>query len=87
MPQDLRKPVRRPSCWRRSRSIVAQWLNTYPGETLLFVAHGGVFDALHQHLIGPRVGAESKHAAPYGARPTSNGWTLSLLGEKAEGPG
>jgi broad specificity phosphatase PhoE len=67
--------------FERVPPVIARWLNTYPGETLLFVAHGGVFDALHQHLIGPRMGAESKHAAPYVAQPSSNGWTLLPLAE------
>jgi len=67
--------------FERVPPIIARWLNTFTGETLLFVAHGGVFDALHQHMIGPRVGAESKHATPYIARPSPNGWTLSLLDE------
>jgi broad specificity phosphatase PhoE len=73
--------------FERVPPIIARWLNTYPGQTLLFVAHGGVFDALHRHLIGPRVGAESKHATPYAARPSPGGWTLSPLDEPAQGPG
>lgn len=73
--------------FERVPPVVARWLHAYPGETLLFVAHGGVFDALHQHLIGPRVGAESKHAAPYLARPSPKGWTISLVGEPAQESG
>ena len=69
--------------FQRVPPIVARWLDASPREMLLFVAHGGVFDALHQHMIGPRVGAESKHAAPYIARPSSNGWTLSPLDKPA----
>jgi probable phosphoglycerate mutase len=67
--------------YQRVPPVMARWLIAYPGDTLLFVAHGGVFDALHQHLIGPRTGAESKHATPYVAQPSPNGWTLSVLGE------
>jgi probable phosphoglycerate mutase len=63
--------------------VVARWLNTYPNQTLLFVAHGGVFDAVHRHLIGPRVGAESQHAFPYVAQPQSNGWTFLPLDDAA----
>lgn len=48
---------------------IAGWLARHPGETLLFVAHGGVFDAIHNHCIGPRSGPESLHAAPYCVRP------------------
>jgi hypothetical protein len=54
-----------------------------PNQTLLFVAHGGVFDAVHRHLIGPRVGAESQHAFPYVAQPLSNGWTFLPLEDTA----
>ena len=48
----------------------------HSAETLLFVAHGGVFDAVHAHLIGPRTGAESKHAAPYEVVPEAAGWQI-----------
>jgi broad specificity phosphatase PhoE len=65
--------------YERVPPIIAQWLNTFSNETLLFVAHGGVFDALHQHLIGARVGAESQHAVPYVALPQATGWRLSPL--------
>ena len=58
---------------------IARWMTQHAHETLLFVAHGGVFDALHAHLMGPRTGAESKHAAPYEAVPTAAGWNLRLL--------
>jgi broad specificity phosphatase PhoE len=71
--------------FERVPPVIARWLNKFPSETLLFVAHGGVFDALHQHMIGPRVGAESKHAMPYMARPAPNGWMLSPLEQPARG--
>jgi broad specificity phosphatase PhoE len=70
--------------FERVPPTIARWLNAFPDEALLFVAHGGVFDALHQHIIGPRVGAESKHATPYVARHSPNGWTLSPLDEQAD---
>jgi broad specificity phosphatase PhoE len=70
--------------FERVPPIIARWLNTFPGEALLFVAHGGVFDALHRHIVGPRVGAESKHATPYLARPSPNGWTLLPVDEQAD---
>jgi broad specificity phosphatase PhoE len=65
--------------YRRVPPVIARWLSLFPDETLLFVAHGGVFDALHQHLIGPRTGAEAMHSVPYVARPLLNGWTLAPL--------
>lgn len=64
---------------KRVPPVIARWLTTHPGESLLFVAHGGVFDALHNHMLGPRTGAESGHAAPYLARPVTNGWELAAV--------
>ena len=59
--------------------VIGGWLTAHPNETLLFVAHGGVFDALHAHLIGPRVGAKSKHASPYRVTPSPAGWRFTSL--------
>lgn len=67
--------------FQRVPPVIARWLGRHPDETLLFVAHGGVFDALHLHLIGPRTGAESTHALPYVARPLANGWALAPLAD------
>ena len=64
---------------QRCPPVVAEWMTAYPGETILFVAHGGVFDALHAHLVGPRAGAESKHATPYLVKPAAGGWTIAPL--------
>ena len=61
--------------------VIAKWLTAHPDKSILFVAHGGVFDALHAHLIGPRSGAESKHATPYLVQPTVAGWELVAVGE------
>ena len=57
--------------------VVARWMAAHEDEALLFVAHGGVFDALHAHLIGPRSGAESKHAMPYSVSPGATGWKFA----------
>jgi broad specificity phosphatase PhoE len=59
--------------------VIARWMTEHPNDTLLFVAHGGVFDALHEYMRGPRSGAESSHAAPYLANPTDGGWQLAPL--------
>lgn len=64
---------------RRVPPVIGGWLDAHHSETLLFVAHGGVFDALHAHLIGPRVGAESKHAMPYKVTPSAGSWTFDTL--------
>ena len=58
---------------------ISGWMTRHPDETLLFVAHGGVFDALHAHLVGPRSGPESRHAAPYRVSPGAGGWELKPL--------
>lgn len=57
--------------------VIARWLNAHPEDTLLFVAHSGVFDAIHQNVIGPRTGPESKHASPYAVRPVATGWRIT----------
>lgn len=59
--------------------VIGSWLTKYPEESLLFVAHGGVFDAVLAHLVGPRTGPESKHATPYLAEPTATGWSFAAL--------
>ena len=64
---------------QRDRPVVARWLAAYPSENLLLVAHGGVFDAIHAHLVGPRQGAESRHAWPYAVTPVGTGWQLRGL--------
>jgi broad specificity phosphatase PhoE len=56
---------------------IAKWMTSHPTELILIVGHGGVFDAIHHHLLGPRSGRESSHAIPYLANPTCNGWELS----------
>jgi broad specificity phosphatase PhoE len=59
--------------------IAAKWMTEHPNELLLFVGHGGVFDALHEHMLGPRSGPEPSHAAPHLANPTVTGWELTPL--------
>lgn len=63
----------------RAPRAVAKWLDIHPSETLLFVAHGGIFDGLHHHLIGPRAGPESKHATPYLFAPGPAGWSIAEI--------
>ena len=65
--------------FERVPPVVARWLAAYPSENLLLVAHGGVFDAIHAHLVGPRQGAESRHAWPYAVTPVGTGWQLRGL--------
>jgi broad specificity phosphatase PhoE len=63
----------------RAPRIVAKWLDAHPNETLLFVAHGGIFDGLHAHVMGPRIGPESKHATPYAFAPKATGWSIAEI--------
>jgi broad specificity phosphatase PhoE len=65
--------------FERVPPVIARWMQAHAQELLLFVAHSGVFDALHQHLIGPRSGRESDHAVPYLATPIPAGWDLQAL--------
>jgi broad specificity phosphatase PhoE len=65
--------------FERIPPVIARWLAAHPNELILFVGHSGVFDALHQHLIGPRSGRESDHAVPYVADPRPDGWDLRAL--------
>jgi probable phosphoglycerate mutase len=59
--------------------VVARWMVAYAEERLLFVGHSGVFDALHEHMLGARSGPESSHGMPYLASPTDTGWKLEPL--------
>jgi broad specificity phosphatase PhoE len=65
--------------FERVPPVIARWMTTYPNDTFLFVAHGGVFDALHEYMLGPRAGPESKNCAPYLVDPGAGGWLLSPL--------
>jgi 2,3-bisphosphoglycerate-dependent phosphoglycerate mutase len=66
-----------PQTLARSRTVVAKWLTTHPGKTVLFVSHDGLFRALHEQLLGTRPGAT--HAAPYRFAPAEEGWTVTEL--------
>lgn len=69
--------------FERVPPVLTQWLAAHPEETLLFVAHGGVFDAMHNLLLGPRTGAESRHAWPYRVAPIAGGWSLAPIESEA----
>ena len=64
--------------FERVPPVIARWLNTFPGETLLFVAHGGVFWAL-QHLcrspFTPLANCRPAHVAPVG----ETSWRIEML--------
>ena len=56
---------------QRVHAAVAEWLQTHPRETLLFVAHDGISRALAETLLQDTLA--SKHATPYAFEPTGNG--------------
>jgi broad specificity phosphatase PhoE len=60
----------------RTMRVIGQWLGRHPDLTLLFVAHAGLFDALHAMVLGSRV--EAKHA-PYYWQHNETGWSCSLV--------
>ena len=64
--------------------VIGMWLNGRPNELLLFVGHSGVFDALHHHMLGPRLGQESSHAIPYLANPSPGGWEFAPIAGKRD---
>jgi hypothetical protein len=59
-------------------------MTAHPNEVFLFVGHSGVFDALHEHLLGPRSGRESSNAVPYLANPTVTGCELTPVGSLSD---
>ncbi len=59
--------------------VVARWMDAHREERLLFVGHSGVFDALHEHMLGARAGPESRHGMPYVAAHTGTVWELKPL--------
>jgi broad specificity phosphatase PhoE len=63
------------TCARTVR-VIGKWLGRHPNQTLLFVAHAGLFDALHLTILESRV--EAKHA-PYYWQHGENGWSCSLV--------
>jgi len=58
-------------------AAVKRWTDRHAGETLLIAAHGLVFRALTESLIGERPAC--LHAVPYHFRPNENGWDLNKV--------
>jgi broad specificity phosphatase PhoE len=61
--------------WQETRArtvrVFEKWLSQHPDESVLFVSHSGLFDALHEMIFGPRI--EPKHA-PYRWSHGDDGW-------------
>jgi broad specificity phosphatase PhoE len=60
----------------RAARVFSKWLTERAGHSLLFVTHAGLFDALHEALLGARV--EPKHV-PYHWRYEKDCWTCQTL--------
>lgn len=66
-----------PQTLARSRAAVGRWLHDCPSETILFVAHDGIFRALSETLHGSWF--ESRHGTPYAFDPTPEKWSISEI--------
>jgi broad specificity phosphatase PhoE len=66
--------------WHETRDrtvrVLGRWLDQHPDKTLLFVAHSGLFDALHEIILGARI--EPK-LAPYLWACREGGWTCNAI--------
>ena len=60
----------------RAARVIGTWLDRHPDSTLLFVAHAGQFDALHERIFGARL--EPRHV-PYLWRASASGWSCNPL--------
>jgi broad specificity phosphatase PhoE len=64
--------------WHETRAravrVIGKWLTNHPDQTLLFVTHSGLFDALHEMTFATRL--EPKHV-PYHWRHDGNAWTCA----------
>jgi len=56
----------------RTVRVLGKWLTNHPDQTLLFVTHSGLFDALHELTFGTRI--EPKHV-PYHWRHDGTAWS------------
>lgn len=61
----------------RARLVVGRWLEAYPAETLLFVAHDALLQALSEVLCGEWF--RSRHAVPYWFEPVRETWAMTEL--------
>jgi broad specificity phosphatase PhoE len=60
----------------RTVRVIGKWLDRHPHDTLLFVAHSGLLDALHEVIFGSRI--EPKHA-PYLWKYDAAGWSCVAI--------
>ena len=60
----------------RTVRVIGRWLDRHPDQALLFVAHSGLFDALHEITFGARI--EPKHV-PYCWHHDGENWSCNLV--------
>ena len=65
-----------PETGARTVRVIGQWLDRHPRETVLFVAHSGLFDALYEIVLGARI--EPK-PAPYRWKHDGTGWSCVAM--------
>jgi broad specificity phosphatase PhoE len=63
----------------RTLRVLGKWLTNHPDQTLLFVSHSGLFDALHELTFGTRL--EPKHV-PYHWRHDGDVWSCDTCEAK-----
>jgi broad specificity phosphatase PhoE len=68
---------------KRVTEVIADYLNRYPDEELLFVAHGRVFATLHYTLFARDIFSNNAH--PYYFRQTEDTWNLDCLITQQQG--
>ena len=66
-----------PQTLERTERAIGRWLSEHPDETILFVAHDGLFRALAEILY--KAPLESKHGKPYTFEPAKDRWRVSEL--------
>jgi 2,3-bisphosphoglycerate-dependent phosphoglycerate mutase len=66
--------------WRETGArcvrVLSKWLDRHPESSVLFVSHSGLFDALHEIILGSRI--EPKHV-PYCWKTGPNGWSCEAI--------
>ncbi|MFT5511489.1 MAG: broad specificity phosphatase PhoE [Hyphomicrobiaceae bacterium] len=66
-----------PDTVARTQAAIDTWLARCPGETLLFVAHHGLFAALSELLTGHR--KEGENGVPYEFQRSGAVWTITKV--------
>jgi broad specificity phosphatase PhoE len=68
---------------KRVTDVVTDYLNRYPDEELLFVAHGRVFATVHYTLFSRDIFSQNAH--PYYFNQTEGQWRLDCLVTQQQG--